>query len=167
MTPRDLAIGERIRAAMLKRSPQHAQWAWLAGMKCQVKVGGAYRLCTVLWVPPGRLNPASIAYAGVGPVLGCAEPQHLIPDASHPETRGLLLALNRRLWGDPGIYIETADNGSGGFGWAVLGWSTWHTYQTKERAPYRPLYSPYPAEDEALVAALEHAPIPTTSEVTP
>ncbi len=122
-----------------------SHWRWMPGMKWIVKrdepLEDVY----------GRV-PDDMRFWTIRPGV--------VPDLSDPATLGCLLALVREVWGDPGFHAYLSDTyikSKGRRAWAINGWID------AKRSPDGRGGSfggwGYVSEAEALVVALESAPV--------
>ena len=134
--------------ALERRAVACEGWRWMAGMAVTDPTGVSGRIeavsCTgkSAWV----VNERGRAWICAPDMLA------FNPDLSDPATLGCLLALVRDAWDDPEIHVATL--------WSMkrrVGWRVWFGHDLT-------LFFDGGTEAEALVAALEAAPVRTGGE---
>ena len=139
MTPAEQALARRAVAC--------EGWRWLPGMNARYRA----MACTVIGVRGSDLCLSRPEFVGDpfwedgGWISGGAA--SLLPDLSDPATLGCLLAMVRAAWDDPQIHVAPL--------WSMnrsVGWRVWFGRDLT-------LYFDGHTEAEALIAALEAAPV--------
>jgi len=148
-----MALDERERS---RRAVACSWWRWLRGASSYFVVSGGAAVGDFVYTDSAIVGHF-LYYNDEGAghqVEGWRTPGEELPDLEDPATKGTLLALVREAWDDPRAHTEPHPNVGGWRGDygqpPAGGW----------RCAYGPHLSPvFPTEAEALVFALEQAPV--------